>query len=428
MVRPRRSIIELLIARRWLVLVTTSLELAGCARLVSTSDGASVDARHDFALRREASRAEASADAARDAGLLDARLLDGPQPELPRKDLRTPDLPEPDLPRKDLAKADLPKPDLPKPDLPKPDQAKPDLPKPDQAKPDQPKPDLPKPDLPKPAFVDNPNHPLTIVGSAAALPVEAQRTIFASRTSASYGALAFAASGVLYALNHSTGAVDQISTSGTVSTFATGVGAAYWSRIAVDAGGILHVSTTATLKKITTTGVVSTWTLPATFSYLTGVAFDAKGDLRAADINTGIVHRITPGGTVSTFATGFPFAQLYALHYNLAGDLFVNVGNTSVQRVTPSGTISTFVTTAGRQNYEHGAFDGQGNLYLPLREYNGTSGWNGKGVIVRYSPAGVETQFVPSQGTFAVNPGGLAFDAQGRLYASVGSEIIRFAP
>jgi hypothetical protein len=314
--------------------------------------------------------------------------------------------------------------DAPQLDAPLSDKAQPDKAQPDKALPDKALPD--KGIL----FANNLHHPLTIVAKSAVLPVNSTQTTFAFRPGATYGALAFHSSGDLYVLEHTGGSVDRITPGGVVSTFATNVGGSYWSRLAFDALGNLYVSKLAVIKKITPTGTVSDLSVsnPNTpFSYITGLAFDGADNLYAADINTGIVHRIDPAGKATEFGKGFSFAQIYALTFLPSGDLLVN-GSKKMFKVTPTGAISTPFSTGNRNIYEQGVLDGAGNLYLPLRELNGTSGWNGKGFISRFTLAGAETPFVPTLGAFSTNPLGLSMDSNGRLYASVGNAIRRYAP
>jgi len=54
----------------------------------------------------------------------------------------------------------------------------------------------------------------------------------------------------------------------------------------------------------------------------------------------GTISEVTPGGAVSTFASGFngPFG----LAFDAAGNLFVaNNGNGRISEVTPGGAVST---------------------------------------------------------------------------------------
>src|SRR5262249_12924591 len=80
-------------------------------------------------------------------------------------------------------------------------------------------------------------------------------------------------------------------------------------------------------------------------------AFNAQGDLFVSNYNfgaanQGTVSKVTPGGQVSPFASGF--TQPLGLAFNSQGDLFVANRNFSqigtVSEVTPTGQVSTFAS------------------------------------------------------------------------------------
>ena len=81
-----------------------------------------------------------------------------------------------------------------------------------------------------------------------------------------------------------------------------------------------------------------------------GLAFDAAGNLFVANASDGTVSKVTPGGTVSTFASGF--TDPMALACDAAGNLYVanNIFNgrdknlSTISEVTPAGVVSTFAT------------------------------------------------------------------------------------
>ena len=66
-------------------------------------------------------------------------------------------------------------------------------------------------------------------------------------------------------------------------------------------------------------------------------------DLFVANLDNNTISRVTPGGVVSLFASGFSGA--YGLAFDTGGNLFVanNNGNT-VSRVTPGGAVSPFAS------------------------------------------------------------------------------------
>ncbi len=84
-------------------------------------------------------------------------------------------------------------------------------------------------------------------------------------------------------------------------------------------------------------------------------------DLFVADNNVGNTKRITPGGTVSTFATGFGNPR--NLVFGSTGDLFVTDNGTGlVSRIAPGGGVSTY--GSGFSNPQGLAFGSGGGLYI----------------------------------------------------------------
>jgi DNA-binding beta-propeller fold protein YncE len=89
---------------------------------------------------------------------------------------------------------------------------------------------------------------------------------------------------------------------------------------------------------------------------------------------------VTPGGAVSTFATGFNIAT--GLAFDSSGNLYVanstNNNDTSgyISKVTSGGVVSTFAT--GFNHPQGLAFDGSGNLYAG-EYYTGTVSRVGQG-------------------------------------------------
>jgi sugar lactone lactonase YvrE len=143
--------------------------------------------------------------------------------------------------------------------------------------------------------------------------------------------------------------------------------------IAVDASGNVYVSDggARTIRKITPDGTVSTFAgVPNTgntFSYVDGkgsaarfadprgMACDAAGNVFLADGDR--IRKITPDGTVSTIALGTPFNHPYDVAVDGAGNLFVvDTFDYTVRKITPDGNVTTI---AGLLNTP-GAADGVG--------------------------------------------------------------------
>src|SRR5206468_16461 len=135
---------------------------------------------------------------------------------------------------------------------------------------------------------------------------------------------------------------------------------------------------------------------PATAAQLSspaGVALDLTGNLYIADSGSSRIRKVGPGGTISTYAGGgssnfsgdggpATAAQLnvpVSVALDPAGNLYIaDQGNSRIRKVTPGGTISTYAgtdtpgfsgdggpATAAQLNVPDGvAVDPAGNLYI----------------------------------------------------------------
>jgi hypothetical protein len=112
------------------------------------------------------------------------------------------------------------------------------------------------------------------------------------------------------------------------------------------------------------------------------MVFDSSGNLYIANFNGGTVVKITPNGSVSTFATGF--TTPIGLAFDKSGDLFVSDPN-----ATPRGIYE--ISSTGNRTLFYGGNLPDGNIF---------------------------------------DPRGLAFDANGDLFAAVfsDSKVFEFAP
>jgi sugar lactone lactonase YvrE len=141
-----------------------------------------------------------------------------------------------------------------------------------------------------------------------------------------------------------------------------------------------------------------------------GIAADSAGNIYVANYGNSTINKITPSGSVSTFAdVSYP----EGLAINAAGDLFVastgSTGSNSIDEITPSGVVSTFLNSLNPQGPVWVAIDPEGNIYFT------NSAMSGENVEVsKATPAGVVSTFV-NNGNYA---NGLTFDSEGNLYVS----------
>jgi choice-of-anchor A domain-containing protein len=166
-----------------------------------------------------------------------------------------------------------------------------------------------------------------------------------------------------------------------------------------------------------------------------GLAFDCAGNLFVASTgfdnsgnSVGSILKVTPGGVVSTFTTGFPNNYfLEDIKFDSMGNLFVMANNESdplvastIFKVSPGGGVTIFGTLPG-QGFGL-AFDSMGNLFAADASDK---------IIYEFTPAGMRSVF---SSAFLANQGpiGLAFNSAGNLFVSTSDntngQIFEFAP
>lgn len=189
--------------------------------------------------------------------------------------------------------------------------------------------------------------------------------------------LVFDAAGNMYVSDFNSNIIRKITPGGLVSTFAgtanqsgktngTGAAARFWGPgyLAADASGNIYVSDFSNnmIRMITPAGAVSTLAgsgsigisngtgNAASFNGPQGIAIDANGNLYVADQNNYVTRKITPGGTVTTFAgtgsrgatNGYPLNSVefayprdIVIDFN-SGDLYLADGG-QIRKINPSG-------------------------------------------------------------------------------------------
>ncbi|MFN8672699.1 MAG: SMP-30/gluconolactonase/LRE family protein [Candidatus Sericytochromatia bacterium] len=238
--------------------------------------------------------------------------------------------------------------------------------------------------------------------------------------------------------------------------------------IVVDSMGNIFVADTFnfSIKKITSDGTISTFagssrTYPlyngngayidytskdyglsegkgtnARFSTITGMVLDNSGNLFVTDYDNHRIRKITPDGTVSTFAgssQGYVEGKVNGklsnpngITIDKNGNFFViDQGNNCIRKITPDGTISTVVGSSGdfykdepnNDHYSRGiAVDKNGNLFI-------TDLGNGK--IKKITPDGNISDFYSTNNlssAIAIDP------SSGNLFITEYGKIKKITP
>tara|TARA_B110000090_G_scaffold41666_1_gene46530 strand:- start:353 stop:3088 length:2736 start_codon:yes stop_codon:yes gene_type:complete len=275
------------------------------------------------------------------------------------------------------------------------------------------------------------------------------------------------ANGNIYIADKFNHRIRKITTSGVVSTFATG-----FSRpngLAIDASGNIYVADewNHKIKKVTSGGTVTTLAgssagmtnatgTSAQFNYPSGVAVDASGNVYVADKSNHRIRKITSAGVVTTFAgsgssgnangtgTAATFSNPTGLAIDANDNIYVtDYSNHSIRKITsssvvttlagPVGSTGTWGTTNGtgtsaRFNYPyHVVIDSDENLYVSDFNNHKIRKITSSGVVTTYAGSGTagSANGIGTAATFD-NPRGLAIDASDNIYvADYDNHIIR---
>jgi sugar lactone lactonase YvrE len=113
----------------------------------------------------------------------------------------------------------------------------------------------------------------------------------------------------------------------------------------------------------------------------------------------GLIIKITPGGTKSTFVSGMVSGS-FGITMDGSGNFYViNNANGKVYKVTPGGVVTTFASLGGFSSPQGICIDSSGNLYVTL----------GGGVVKQITSGGSVTTFVS---TTLNDPWGIVYNGQ----------------
>lgn len=228
--------------------------------------------------------------------------------------------------------------------------------------------------------------------------------------------LSFDAAGNIYLADLGNNIIRKIATTGTVTTIAgntipgfidgAGTKAEFYdpSATAIDASGNIYVAdrTNNLIRKITTAGVVSTLTgyratggysqttVPGYYDsdaanslFRTPVALtmDATGNIYVADYKNNAIRKVTPTGTVTTYAGGIYFPAMLGnptgVVLDAQGNMFISEASGRIIEITANKVLYVLAGAAKSDGYVNGVgaaarfnnpqsltLDGQGNLYV----------------------------------------------------------------
>jgi hypothetical protein len=138
----------------------------------------------------------------------------------------------------------------------------------------------------------------------------------------------------------------------------------------------------------------------------TGLAFDHEGMLYISSRSEGSVYQSTPDGHLSVYVEGMGIGT--GLAFDREGNLYVGDRSGTVFKISRQRQIYVFATVEPSIAAYHLAFGPDDHLYLTGPT---TSSFD---CIHRISPDGAVETFFRGLG----RPQGIAFDAEGRLYAA----------
>ncbi|MEP7364398.1 MAG: hypothetical protein ABI972_14180 [Acidobacteriota bacterium] len=238
--------------------------------------------------------------------------------------------------------------------------------------------------------------------------------------------------------------------------------------VAVDAAGNVYISDFGNkrIRKVAPDGVITTYAGNGTIGFSgdggpavnaqlfvitstnQGLAVDAAGNLYIADPDNSRIRKVTPGGTISTYAgmgpslfggdggpaTSAGLSLPGSVALDGAGNLYIaDQRNSRIRKVTPGGIISTVAgdgslqysgdggpaTSAGVPLPVSVASDAAGNFYFTDLSSQRIRKVDTSGIVTTFAgngTAGFGGDGGPAAAAMIFNPKGMSLDAAGNLY------------
>jgi len=214
-----------------------------------------------------------------------------------------------------------------------------------------------------------------------------------------------------YVADYNNDQVLVLDSNGTVTPLASVFAA---SGAALDSSGNLYVGSGTDIVKITPGGSTTTFASKSSVTFEGQLAFDASGNLFAASQWDSLVYKITTGGVISTYLSGFALLP-EAVAFDTAGNLFISLYDSNDP--TPSDVGGSEVVEflvgglgpfASGLNTANGlAFGASGDLYVSSANSH---------LIYKITTGGVVSTF--ANDPRLNGPVSIAFDAAGNLYSA----------
>ena len=165
-----------------------------------------------------------------------------------------------------------------------------------------------------------------------------------------------------------------------------------------------------------------------------GIASDQSGNIYVADTNNGVIRKIDPSGTISTFAADPTFSDLVSLATDSAGNVYsADDGACVIRKITPTGAISVVAgnftcgyngdgikaTDAALSAPFGVAVDARGNIYIGDTFNNRIRRINKSGIISTIAgtgDCGFSGDGGPARSATMCSPVGLTVDGTGNIY------------
>jgi serine/threonine-protein kinase len=255
-------------------------------------------------------------------------------------------------------------------------------------------------------------------------------------------------SGNIYVADFANHRIRKVTYSGIVTTFvgstegfADGIGSAAKFRfprnITTDSIGNVYVSDSGNhrVRKITPGGLVSTlagstqgyadgFGAAAKFSGPVGLTVDGSGNILVADSGNYKIRKITPDGSVTTFAGSTSgsadgpvntaqFRNAFDVAVDSAGNIYVADVNAGIRRIS-GGMVTTVVSYFGATSL---VLDNFGNAYFTDYLNKKLSKVDGMGVVTTFAGTGTSGNLDGSASTATFNlPYGLTMDSAGVIF------------